>query len=261
MLRYLGRADVVLVAFRGHEILPLCRLLTRKPVIFDAFVSVYDTLCLDRKRVRFDSPAGKMLKWYDAFLCRLADEVLVDTEAHAGFFRKEFGVRNVRYLYLESPDMFRPQAAEKTPGRFTVFWYGNCWPLQGVDVILGAAGILRAESGIVFRLVGPVRKKYKALVGRLECRNVEFVDHVPYVSLPGEISRADVCLGGHFSNIPKAGRVIAGKTFQFIACGKKTIVGDNPANRELFEGTPGVYFVEMGLPEALAECVRRIREE
>jgi glycosyltransferase involved in cell wall biosynthesis len=259
MLYCLGSADVVLVAFRGHEIVPFCRLLTRKPIVFDAFVSVYDTVCLDRTLVKASSPAGRILKWYDTFLCRLSDQVLVDTQAHADYFKEEFGAGNVSHLYLECPGMFRPMPAKNPREKFVVFWYGNCWPLQGVAVMLRAADILKSEPGIVFRFAGPVKKKYKGLVFSLDCRNVEFVDYVPYASLPGDIAEADLCLGGHFSAIPKARRVIAGKTFQFIACGKKTVVGENTANRELFSEAPGVYFVKMDSPEALAKCIRDIR--
>ncbi|MFA5363349.1 MAG: hypothetical protein WC335_08975 [Candidatus Omnitrophota bacterium] len=261
MLFCRGSADVVLIAFRGQEIVPFCRLLTRKPIVFDAFVSVYDTVCLDRKIVSPKSLAGRILRWYDTFLCRLADEVLVDTRAHADYFKEEFGARNVGHLYLECPEMFRSMPSVKPREWFVVFWYGNCWPLQGVDVILGAADILKSEPGIVFRLVGPVKKKYAKSISGLDCRNVEFVEYVPYASLPGEIAEADVCLGGHFSAVPKARRVIAGKTFQFIACGKKTIVGENPANRELFSGMRGVYFTSMNSVEELAGMILSIRKK
>ncbi|MDD2702831.1 MAG: glycosyltransferase [Candidatus Omnitrophica bacterium] len=261
MLFSLGSSDVVLIAFRGHEIVPFCRLFTRKPIVFDVFVSMYDTVCFDRKIVPPQSWAGRMLKWYDTFLCRLADEVLVDTRAHADYFKEEFGTGNVSYLYLECPEMFRPMPSVKSREQFVVFWYGNCWPLQGVDVILRAAEILKNEPDIVFRLVGPVRKKYTKLISVIDCRSVEFVEYVQYASLPGEIAKADVCLGGHFSAIPKARRVIAGKTFQFIACGKKTIVGENPANRELFSDMPGVYFTAMNSAEELAGTILNIKKE
>lgn len=258
-LRYF---DIVFLAFRSHEVLPFFRLLTRKPIIFDAFVSVYDTLCFDRRIFEPDSLPGKILKWYDAYLCRIADFVLVDTRTHSDYFKNEFKAKNVSYLYLE-PDtgLFKPTERREKKNKFIVFWYGNCWPLQGVEVILKAAEILKDDSRIVFRLVGPVRKKYGNLVRNLDTRNIEFIDYIPYERLPYEIAGADVCLGGHFSGLPKARRVIPGKAFQFIACGRKTVLGDNPANRELFSERENTYFVKMNSAQELARKMLEIKSE
>lgn len=257
----LRNSDVVFLAFRSHEILPFFRLLTRKPIIFDAFVSAYDTLCFDRRIFEPDSVPGKILKWYDAYLCRMADFVLVDTRAHSDYFKDEFKAKNVSYLYLEPDgDLFKPAAAENKKNKFIVFWYGKCWPLQGVEVILKAAEILKEEPDIIFRLVGPVRKKYGYLARNLDTRNIEFIDYIPYERLPLEIAKADLCLGGHFSDLPKAKRVIPGKAIQFIACGKKTILGDNPANRELFNETENIYFVKMNSEQELAERILEVKE-
>jgi glycosyltransferase involved in cell wall biosynthesis len=56
--------------------------------------------------------------------------------------------------------------------------------------------------------------------------------------------------------VPKAARVISTKTFQFVAMKKPTIVGDNPATREVFVPGEHVWAVPMGSPEALAEAIR-----
>jgi glycosyltransferase involved in cell wall biosynthesis len=94
----------------------------------------------------------------------------------------------------------------------------------------------------------------------LNLRSAEFVDFVPYEQLPMEINKADICLGGHFSDKDKAKRVIAGKTFQFLACGRPTIVGDNPANRELFAEGGLAHFVPMNDPTALAAEITAVRQ-
>ncbi len=254
--------DVIFLAFRSHEIEPIFRLLTKKPIIFDAFVSIYDTLCWDRKIFKPNSIVGKILKWYDRFLCRIANLVLVDTKSHWEYFKKEFNRKNISYLYLGcNKELFKPVKINKDRNKFVVFWYGGCWPSQGIEVILKAAKILKDESEIIFRLVGPVRKKYRDLVENLNSQNIEFINYIPYERLPLEITDSDLCLGGHFSDIPKAKRVIAGKTFQFVACGKKTILGDNPANRELFNETEDLYFVKMNSEEELAKIILEIKNK
>ena len=254
--------DVIFLAFRSQEVFPFFRLITRKPIIFDAFVSVYDTMCFDRKTFEPDSLPGKFFKQYDTYLCRQADLVLVDTKTHCQYFKKEFNAENVSYYYLECNNgLFRPIDSKENRDNFVVFWYGKGWPCQGADVILKAAEILKHETGIVFRLVGPIKEKYRNLVSQLDCRNIEFIEYLPYKRLPFEIAEADVCLGGHFSNIFKAKRVIAGKTFQFLACKKKIILGDNSANRELFSETSSINFVKMDSQQELAKKILEIKNK
>jgi glycosyltransferase involved in cell wall biosynthesis len=262
ILAKLKKCDVVFLGFRGHEVLPFLRLATAKPIIFDAFVSAYDTLCRDRRIVSPGSALGRALKCYDRFLCRISDLVLVDTQSHCRYFKEEFGADNISYLYLEpNQELFRPVKSSADRDKFVVFWYGKCWPLQGAGIILQAAHMLNKEKDIIFRLAGPLKSKYKDLIKGLDTRNIEFIEYIPYRDLPSEIARAQLCLGGHFSDVPKAQRVIAGKTFQFLACGKLTILGDNPANRELFSGDKNVHFVKVNSAEDLARGILEVKNK
>ncbi len=93
---------------------------------------------------------------------------------------------------------------------------------------------------------------------QLGLANISFLPPVPLRRLPEEIAAADICLCGHFSAIPKAARVIAGKTFQCIAMGKPVVVGDNPANRELLTPDVDALFCAMNDPESLAAAIRRL---
>lgn len=260
LIKYQKSYDIIFVAFRGHEILPFIKLLTRKPIIFDAFVSVYDTLCFDREIFKPNSFIGEFLKWYDKFLCRISKVVLVDTKEHKDYFEKEFDVNNIDYLYVGcNEDLFKPIETKKRESTFVVFWYGSANPLQGVNTILKSANLLEKNKNVQFRLVGPIREKYSKLIKNLKLGNIEFIDFIPYDKLPVEINKADLCLGGHFSNKDKAKRVIPGKTFQFISCNKPTIVADNPANRELFRETRHLSFIEPGSPEKLASKILEIK--
>ena len=127
-------------------------------------------------------------------------------------------------------------------------------------MILRAARLLKGR-GVRSRLIGPVRRKYAELLDRLALDNTEMVDAVPYERLPVEIAKADLCLGGHFSDRDKAKRVIAGETFQFLSCRKPTLVGDKPANQDLFVEGDLVHFVEMNSPEALASKIAELTQE
>ena len=250
--------DIIFLAFRGQEFLPILRIFSRKPIIFDALVSVYDTLCFDRKIFRPESIIGKFLKWYDYFLCKISDYIILDTRTHKDYFIKEFSVpkNKISYIYVGcNKSIFKPIKIEKNNAYFEVLWYGEGLPVQGVDVILKAAKYLEKNKDIFFYLIGPIEKKYHKLINRLRLSNVRFKDRVPYNDLPKEIAKANLCLGGHFSNLSKAKRVISIKTFEFSACDKAIVLGDNQANKEIFKIDKKTIFCKMNDEKALAEAI------
>lgn len=261
LLKYQNNHDIIFVAFRGHEILPFIKIFSKKPIIFDAFVSIYDTLCFDRKLFKPNSLIGKLLKSYDKFLCKISNIILVDTNTHKEYFKQEFNADNIDYLYVGcDKNLFKPSKIKRNAKETIVFWYGYANPLQGVDIILKSAKLLEKENKkIIFRLIGPIKKKYSNLIKELNPNNIEFTNFIPYNQLPAEINQSDICLGGHFSNIDKAKRVIAGKTYQFIACNKPTIIGDNQANRELFDEKGIIHFVKINDENALAQKILEVR--
>lgn len=260
IIKYQNDFDVIFLAFRGQELLPFVKLIAKIPIIFDAFVSVYDTLCFDRELFKPESIIGKLCKEYDKFVCNISQKVLVDTQAHQKYFVDEFGANNVEYIYVESDKtLFKPSEVKPDNINYKVLWYGSANPLQGVDVILHAAKLLESKN-IVFQIIGPVRKRYHKLIKDLKLSNTEFIDFIPYENLPEIINNANLCLGGHFSKKDKACRVIPCKIYQFLDCGKPTVAGDNPANRELFFEGSLVYFVKQNDPSALAKTIMEIQQ-
>jgi glycosyltransferase involved in cell wall biosynthesis len=123
-----------------------------------------------------------------------------------------------------------------------------------------AAALLRARPEFRFSIGGDGTQlaTVKQMITDLALNNIDLVGWIPLEQLPDHISRASICLGGHFALIPKASRVISTKTFQFVAMQKPTIVGDNPATRELFCPGEHVYAVPMGNPEALARAIQTL---
>jgi glycosyltransferase involved in cell wall biosynthesis len=133
--------------------------------------------------------------------------------------------------------------------------------LHGTEYIVRAADKLRNETDIEFILVGkgPDHKRVRNLADDLGVTNIRFIDWLPYEQLPLEIAQSDVCLGGHFSEIDKAKRVIAGKTFQFMAMKKPVVVGDCAGNRELFMDRRNSLFVRMADATSLAKSILELK--
>ncbi len=261
--RYLGQPwralDAAWVGFLGQPLVPAVRALTRAPLLFDAFISLYDTLCFDRKRFAPASLGGRLAYALDAWSCRLADAVILDTAAHARYFCQTFRLdpAKVKVLYAGCDEtLFSPLPVREEPG--LVLYYGSFLPLHGIETILRAANLLRDQPAFRLRILGegPQSAIARRLAQELRLENVEFAPSVPLESLPAEIARASLCLGGHFSAIPKAGRVIAAKSFQCLAMAKATVLGDNPANAELFRHAESAWFCPMDDPSALAGSIR-----
>lgn len=262
-----GDYDIILVGFFGQPLMPIIRSLTSKPILLDAFLSAYDTMCFDRKKVKPDSLVGKFFYYLDKTACERADKILLDTNAHAEYFIRTFGINKDKFqsVFVGADDvLFYPRSSTSArKDKFTVFYYGSYLPLQGIDTIIRAAKKLENYSDIKFELIGtgPERHYIDKLSTNLNTTNISFHNWVPYTSLPSAITNADLCLGGHFSEISKAKRVIAGKTFQFIAMKKPVIVGDSPANRELFEHRENAMLVKHADSQAIADAIVELKED
>jgi glycosyltransferase involved in cell wall biosynthesis len=267
LARFIARSPAYDVCFAGFYAQPLAVALStlqRRPIVLDAYVSTYDTLCEDRRWFRPRSPVGRLARWLDERSCQIATHIVTDTRAHAGYFQETFGIPDSKFttIYVGCDEtLFHPRdEAPSNRQRFEVFTYGAFLPLHGVEVIVRAAALLRDRPDIHFTLGGDGtrRRAVERLIAELGLTSVDLVGWIPLEQLPGHIARASVCLGGHFSTVPKAARVIPTKTFQFVAMGKPTIAADNAATRELF--TPGehVYGVPMGNPAVLAQAIRTL---
>lgn len=254
--------DMSFVSFAPQLIIPFFgRKLRKKPVITDFFISMYDTLCCDRKKFRPGSLMGRILHRIDKKTLAMSDKAVCDTNAHGEYFCREFDFpqSEMTTLYLEADSgIYYPRKAAENKD-FTVLYFGSILPLQGVSVILDAIDLLKNEQGIRFIFVGPLGKNNVRKGENI----TEYIQWLPQEELAEKIAQADLCLAGHFSSdIMKAKRTIPGKAYIYRAMNKPMILGDNKATHELYsEDQEGIYFVKMGDPRALADLILRIRNE
>lgn len=258
--------DLVYVGFLGQPFVPLVKFFRKRPIILDAFISVYDTLCLDRKDFEPNSILGKVSFWLDSFSFRLADKIVTDTNTHAEYLCHLFNIRRDKLCTIYSgadEEVFYPQEAEKEGNRFIVFFHGMFLPLHGIEYIVRAAKLLKNEKQVLVRIVGSGREKQKILrlSEELGVTNIDFTDWVSYKDLSFQIARADICIGGHFSTIDKAKRVISGKTFLYLSMRKPVVVGNSPAVRELFTHCENIYVCKMADEYSLASAILELKND
>ncbi len=263
------QADTVLITFPGHYLVLLFWPLTRFPrkkIIFDAFVSLYDSMVLDRKRFSKWNPYAWFLYCIDWLSCHLADEVLIDTQAHKQFFVQAFHLKpeKIRVIYLGTrEDLFCPNQEFQIPdSRFKILFYGTYIPLQGIQYIIHAAHLLQDHSDIHFTLVGngQTYKDMRELAANLELTNIEFTDKVPYQELPDLIRNANLCLG-IFGTSEKASRVIPHKVYDAIACGIPVLTADTPAIHEVLDSNPLMHLCAAGDAQSIANVILNIKNQ
>ncbi|MBQ6888433.1 MAG: glycosyltransferase [Lachnospiraceae bacterium] len=254
--------DTVFIGFAPQLIVPFWGWKWKKSnVIIDFFISLYDTLCYDRKRVSAESTVGRLLYYLDKKTLMAADYVFCDTNAHGKYFIEQFQVpeKKVHTWYLEANDsLYYPMNVKKPKSirnKFVVLYCGGVFPLQGVDVVLRVMNILKDETKLHFFFIGPIKDKNLKKIMPIS-ENITYIKWLSQDKLAKYIGMADLCLAGHFnSSIEKATRTIPGKAYIYQKMGKKMILGENKANRELFEESDQVMFVQMGDEKALADKI------
>src|SRR3990172_11571720 len=118
-----GNYDALIVGYAGHIDIFLAKVLNlfrKKPLIFDAFLSLYDTVVMDRKIVSQNSLKAELLWLIDHWSCRMADAVLLDTPAHVDYFVREFRLPAEKFYaipvgsYLASSESCRIPLSQET---------------------------------------------------------------------------------------------------------------------------------------------------
>jgi glycosyltransferase involved in cell wall biosynthesis len=256
---YLGLVDVLVLA-------PLAKL-RGIPVVWDAFLSLYDTYARDRKMAAVDSWRSRLLHAAERLACRMADVVVLDTMAHAQLFQNLYGIDQSKLAAAfvgAEDDAFStlPPAARAKSLPPLVLFYGQFIPLHGIDCIVEAA---LSDRGRAFRwrVIGQGQEapRIDALLAGGQADHVERIAWVDYRDLRAAMAEADVCLG-IFGTSDKAARVIPNKVFQALAAGKPLITRDSPAMRELATGDDaGLYLVPPGDAGALLDALELFVQE
>jgi glycosyltransferase involved in cell wall biosynthesis len=253
--------DLVIVCFPGPRLVWLARLLFGHRVVFDAFLSVYDTNVGDRKFYSVRNIRAWRDWVLDWFSVACAPVVLLECNAYIDYFARTFKVPRRKFIRVwvsANDDLFRPLPIRE-PEIFTVQFHGNFIPLQGVRYILEAAKILRNEL-IDFRIIGD-GQEYElasALVREHKLTRVQLLGHVPNAEIPELLASAHISLG-IFGDTEKTQHVIANKVYEAIATGRPVITADTPAMRELMPAAKEACLVPAADSRALAKEILHLK--
>jgi len=263
-----GEYDYLFVAEMNQKNMPLAYIISKeykKSVIFDPFISMYDSNVIDRKRVKANSFAVLKCFLWDKLSLKLADLVIADTYQHLCYFRDKFGIpeKRIKVLYVGCDDsIFNPDYTNIIPSeKFKVFFYGSYVPLHGIEYIVKAAYLLRKED-IQFEILGngQTYQQIQDLTSKLNPNNITFLPPVPLRELAHHISNSNICLG-IFGNTPKTQRVIPTKVFNSMGMSKPVITADTPAIKEIFTDGENIILCQAANEESLAQAIMELRKD
>lgn len=283
----LPKHDAVVVGYLGQlDVLVLWPFAKIRgvPIVWDAFLSLYNTVVEDRRMVGPHNPIALLLWLWEWLACRMANLVILDTGAHGRYFSDTFNVgpEKIRSVFVGAePEIFDTCRTASTdflsgnngskksdidnlessnsilPGPKTkVLFYGQFIPLHGIDTVIQAAK-LTEKNNIHWTIVGTGQESQRIhkVVEQLRPCNLEWIEWVPYRQLVDAIKGADVCLG-IFGATEKASRVIPNKAFQILMSGSPLITRDSAAIRELVPTeSDGIWLIPPADPDALARAV------
>ncbi len=256
----------------GHRLVPwikLFALLTHKKIVFDPFISRYNTRIEDRQLYKRGGLQAWICLWQDWSGCFFADYLIFDTAEHKHYFYHKYhlsqpftiipvGVdENIFHLRKKVTLVDSSMVQNKTQ----ILFYGSYIPLQGIDTILKAAEILKDNSNMAFTLIGKGQTyaQMRALAQQLKLTHVGFLDWMTPEELALKIQQADICLG-IFGDTVKAGNVVPNKIVQCAAMGKAMITRDSEAIRHYFQDQTDLILVPAANAEALCEQIKVLCE-
>ncbi len=234
----------------------------KKIIVFDAFISIYDSFVYDRQLVKKKSIKALYYYLLDFILCHSCDVFLFDTIEHQNYFIKTFKIssRKKKIIMPVCVDFELINSIEKKniiPGDgFDIFFYGSYIPLQGIEYIIQAANILKENKKLRFILLGSGQEynKILSLVKDLSLGNVYFLKKTDYSSIISLVKSAHICLG-IFGNSAKASRVIPNKVLECLAASKILITGKNCALARYFNDNDDIIFCNMADSKNLSEKI------
>lgn len=265
----LPKHSIVVVSYMGHidiVILWLFAKLRGTIIIWDVFISLYNTIVEERKIVKNNSIVAKLIYLWERLATKLPHLLITDTVTHGQYFVDTFHLpkNKVQAVYVGAQSKYFSNTTHiRTSNESSdhekplkILFYGQLSPLHGSEIIIHAANILKRHN-IEWLIIGNGQdsKNIDTLINEYKTLNIKRIAWIKYDKLIDEILESDIVLG-IFSDSDKASRVIPNKVFQAILAGKRIITRDSPAMRELVEpNAEGFDLITPNDPSILANTI------
>jgi glycosyltransferase involved in cell wall biosynthesis len=255
--------DFLVVGYPGHSVVWFAKLLSRKPVIFDALCTMEEGVLVSRGQYGFLGLKALYIKFIDWLAVKCADFVLVETEAQRRFFESKFGKSDkYKVIYTGVDEEFFFKKAVEKNSEFTVVFRGKFLPEAGVKHIVDAAKLLKNES-INFIIIGNgfLEREIALQIEEYQLPRLTLISR--FLS-PDELREAmltsHVSLG-QFEDHERLKRTIPHKCFESLAIGLPYITARTEPVSEILQDGESVVFVSSADPEDLAQKILMLKND
>lgn len=207
----------------------------------------------------------RFVEWWIRFIYRHTDLILVQSRAFEAPVRALAPGKKIAYYPNSVEDAFlRPGdgACPDLPvlnAGFTVLFAGNVGTAQAMEVIIGAAELLRDHRDIHFVVVGQGSRWewMRQQAGSLGLANIHLPGRFPVEAMPGMMSKASVLLVT-LTDQPIFAMTVPAKIQAYMAVGRPIIACLDGEGARLVEEAEAGIAVAAGDVQGLAEAVLRI---
>lgn len=242
--------------------------LFNKKLVVEMYISLYDTLARDRKRIENLSKEAKLLMEKDILALTKSDYIIHTTSQELTYWEKILDINIDRNKVLIAPNCNASTLVLRKSfmqdGVLRICWWGSFIPLHGLDNILQAMKILqKREVQFTCNLFGVDNYSFPKYAEKIQL--AQFEHHVflrkdlsfSDGSLPNYlVDNCDLALGV-FGNTDKAYHAVPNKLIEALAMRIPTLTMNSPALREFFNPETDLWTCEPS-PESIAESILRI---
>jgi len=217
-----------------------------KNIVADIFISIYDTVVIDRKLISKNSAIAKLLRIVERRSMRRASALITDTRENSIFLQNLLDLSEC--LFHDIPlsinnNIFQKNLTTKIEKKdkdvFEILFVGTLVPLHNVGLLCEAISQIQANEKIKITIIGdgqdsPIVKRMIDTRSN-DSKGIEIIWIAKWQessSIAKYIKSADICVG-ILGDQGKSQRVWPFKNYLYMACGKALVTAESPVTTRM----------------------------
>jgi len=238
-------------------------------VIADVFISIYDTVVVDRKLLHVHGLAARLLLRIERRAFNSADVLVTDTPENSDYLSRLLGVQHEHFkslpLSINENDFVPVSRAVKSDRPLSVLFVGTLVPLHNIGLLCQAIADLDQDTAATFTIIGdgqdaPIVEQFVA--NHSQESAVTCVWHRNWMDSPelaDAVANADLCVG-LLGSSGKSQRVWPFKNYVYMASGKALVTASSEVSQRLSaqSDVPAFFEVNAASADALASLLDQL---